>query len=331
MRTDGTMTGSAPQATNPTLANNAGRKILVAVDGSVHSFNALRYLSHLFTDLADIQVHLLFVVPSGGPVLGHEWLDEGDRLLSLRPEARAKVRVGKRFMEEAVLQLGRRGIAPDQVSCSVTLSRMGVAQDIITEARAGYYDALLIGRRGLSKIEELVMGSLSSTIVEQCSDLPIWIVDGKVDSRRFLMPVDETFNSLKAADHLGYILRGNPHVEIVLFHLASYLWNFREADMEELSKQWGEEWCREHLAAPDSLARAPERMLIERGIAPERIRRLEVMGDLGASRKIVEQSVIDQCGTIVIGRRSRHRKRGLFSGVSDQVLALAEHVAVWVV
>ncbi|MDP2107247.1 MAG: universal stress protein, partial [Desulfobulbaceae bacterium] len=62
------------------------RKILAAVDGTVFSFNALRYLGQLFTDLDDIAVHLLYVVPSPPPPIDEQWIDEGDRLLCLPPE-----------------------------------------------------------------------------------------------------------------------------------------------------------------------------------------------------------------------------------------------------
>lgn len=87
------------------------RKILAAVDGSVFSFNALRYLAQLFTDLEDIAVHLLYVVPCPPLPLGSEWIDEKDRLLSLSPEARGRYSRARRFMEEAVLQLGQIGRA----------------------------------------------------------------------------------------------------------------------------------------------------------------------------------------------------------------------------
>ena len=183
------------------------RKILAAVDGSLFSFNALRYLSHLFTDLKGINVHLLCVVPAGPVTIGTEWLKEEERMSMVSKPVRIKLSAARRFMEEAVLQLGRRGIAPNQVSTSVKLSRRGVAADILSEAQKGLYDALLIGRRGVGKIEELFMGSsLSSAMAERCYGLPLWIVTGKVNSRKFLLPVDKSFNSLKAADHLGFIV-----------------------------------------------------------------------------------------------------------------------------
>lgn len=307
------------------------RKILAAVDGSVFSFNALRYLGQLFTDLDGIAVHLLYVVPSPPPAIGAEWMDERDRLLTLTPETRARYAGAKRFMEEAVLQLGRRGISPGQVNCRVQLSRAGVAADIIQEAKKGLYDALLIGRRGVGIIEEMIGGSLSATAARQCSDLPLWIVDGKVDARKFLLPVDSSFNSLKAADHLGFILHGNPYAEICLFNLSALMGGNTEPDWAELRTQWGEGWCSEHLRRADSVFHGPEQILLERGVDQDRISRRHEGGCLAPHKPILRKSVVDEYGTIVIGRRSKSSKKGLFRGVSDKVLSMASQVAIWIV
>ncbi len=307
------------------------RKILAAVDGSVFSFNALRYLGQLFTDLEGIVVHLLYVVPGPPPAIGAEWVEERDRMLSLPKEVQARYRGARRFMEEAVLQLGRRGIAPSQVECRVQLTRQGVAADIVNEARRGDYDALLLGRRGVGGLEAMISGSVSETAARQCYDLPLWIVDGKVNARRFLLPVDTSFNSLKAADHLGFILQGNPYAEIVLLHLAALMGGDTAPDWEELRELWGEEWCEANLRGPDSVHAAPEQLLIERGVAPERISRGRKEGCLRPHGPILRHSVSAECGTIVLGRRSQSKKRGLFAGVSDKVLDLANEVAVWLV
>lgn len=308
------------------------RKIFVPVDGSIYSFNALSYLSYLFTDLEGIHVHLHCVVPAGPLPVAKEWMNELDLMSSISPQARKRMVAAKRFMEEAVLQLGRRGIAPKQVSTCVALSQRDVAGDIMYEARKGNYDALVIGRRGVGKIEEMVMGiSVSAAVTGKCYDMPIWVVDGRVNSRRFLLPVDETFNSLKAADHLGFILQDNPYTEINLFHFAATFGAEKNADRASLNDKWGEEWCGKHLDRADSVYHAPEQMLVERGVSPTKIHRLEEQKGIGASKHIIQQSVLHGQGTIVIGRRDKCVRKGLFKGVSDKLLAIARHLAICVV
>jgi len=307
------------------------RKILAAVDGSVFSFNALSYLGQLFADLDDIAIHLLYIVPGPPPPIGEEWLDETERLIGLPPTAMARWNQAKRFMAEAVLQLGRRGIAAGQIFCHIQLSRVGVAADIIHEAVQRAYDALLIGRRGVGAIEEMIGGSVSNTAAHHSHELPIWIVDGKVNAHRFLLPVDTSFNSLKAADHLGFILQGNPYAEICLLHLSTLFGGNTEPDWPELHALWGETWCAEHLHKPDSVFHGPKQMLLERGVSESRICPHHDSHCFSPHKPILQRSALEQCGTIVIGRRSKAKTTGIFAGVSEKVLDLASGVAIWIV
>ncbi len=306
------------------------RKILVAVDGSIACSNAIRYFGQLFSDLEEIQVHLISVVPAGPVPIGLDWVNEQDRLSSLSPEVRTAMRSAKNNLKKAAHQLHRLGITPQQVSVGVQLTQKGVAADVIHEARQGYYDALLIGRRGLSKIEELFLGSLSSAVAEKCYDLPLWIVDGKVETRKFLLPVDRSFNSLRAADHLGFILKDNPYAEISLMHLSALLGGDTDPDVTALYQAWGKEWCEENLERDDSIYHAPEQILLERGIEPERICRIWEGRCISPHKSIIKRSVDDN-GTIVIGRRAKSEKKGFLKGVSDNIMEMASQVAIWVV
>ncbi len=309
------------------------RKILLAVDGSVQSFNALRYVDQLFTDLPEIYLHLLTIVPCGEMPVGQEWLGEEELRNCVSPGTRKRQATAHRFMEEAVLQLGRRGVAPEQVSTAIQLSRCGVAEDIYHEARQGKYDAVLTGRRGVGKLEEFFAGSsISAAMMAKCYEIPVWIVEGKViNARNFLVPVDRSFNCLKATDHLAFILKDNPYAEITLFHLAPILGSGGVPDWPDLYARWGEEWCREHLGRDDSLFHGPSQSLLDGGFPGERIHRAPHRSGLNAPSQIIQQSLLAEAGTIVIGRRAKDSSKGFFKGVSVQVVELAKEMAVWVV
>ncbi|OGQ99785.1 MAG: universal stress protein [Deltaproteobacteria bacterium RIFOXYD12_FULL_50_9] len=307
------------------------KKILVAVDGSLYSFNAINYLSRLFTDLENVHIHLFCVVSNTMGQAGREWLNEGEILSVASPETRKNLQTAKRFMNEATLQMAHRGIAPEQVSTTVQFNRMSPAKDIMQEARKGMYDALVIGRRGLGRLEKLIVGSTSATILDICHDVPVWIIDGHVDSRKIILPIDGSPNSLRAADHLGFILDGNPHAEITLFNSEAMFAGKDKINPQEFYQQWGEEWCNDHLIRPDSLFHAPEQILLEHHVPAAKIHRLSTKKGFNPSSQIVRQALIDGFGTIVMGRRGGEIAKGIFKGVSDQVIATAEDVAVWIV
>ena len=95
--------------------------------------------------------------------------------------------------------------------------------------------------------------------------------------------------------------------------------------------QWGREWCDEHLGRPDSLFHAPKQLLVQSGIPEESIQWLHTSKGIEAARQTLRQALIDDYGTIVIGRRGKDVKKGLFRGVSDRVVLMGEQVAIWIV
>jgi nucleotide-binding universal stress UspA family protein len=308
------------------------KKILIAVDGSPYSTHSLRYLGQLFQQLPEIHFHLLSLVPaSSAGSAAKDWLTEAELLNTVSPATRNLLATQKKYMLQATDTLKRLGIAEEQVHTSVRLSPRSVAQDIIHEARQGKYDALLIGRRGIGKLEKMIMGSVSATILEKCHDVPLWIIDGQVNSRKFLVPVDGTCHSLKAIDHLAFILAGNPYAEVTLFYSKALLGSHPKIEPKDFYAVWGETWCEEHLRREDSLFHAPKQLLLDSGFPEERIFWKETFMGIDPSRQILRQALIDDFGTIVMGRRGEEASKGLFRGVSDRVLLMAEEVAIWII
>lgn len=314
-------------AATPTIT----RKVLVAIDGSSYSANSISYLARLFGGVADMEFHLFSVMAASIPESQLAWIDENDLKTALNPLDREKHTTIENCMLTAEKLLAEQGIGPHQIKRVIKLARRGVTHDLLHEARTGIYDALLIGRRGLGMVQEMVLGSVSKTILQKCHDIPIWLIDGQVDSRKFLVPIDGTVHSLRAIDHLAFILRGNPHAEVSLFHSPQMFSGKPEMNTPEFRAIWGEEWCAAHLTGPDRLFHAPEQLLLESDFPPERIHRLETSLGLYPSRQIIRQALVDDFGTIVMGRRPGDAKKGMFGGVTDKVLTLAEQVAIWIV
>lgn len=307
------------------------RTILVAVDGSPHSFSILRYLGNIYNGDADIHLHLLCIVPCGELSPGREWLSDQELINSLNPEARKKYNHAKRYMAEAMLQLARNGIDPKQVTTETRLNQSGVCTDILMESRKGNYDALLIGRRGLSKMEALFMGSVSQKILSDCHHLPVWLVDGQVHSDKFLVPIDGTVHSLRAVDHLAFMLKDNPRAEITLFHSSALLADTNTSAKDEFSDVWGKDWCDLHMSDADSIFHAPEQLLLEGNIPANRIHRLHTRRGIHPSRQILRQAMVDEFGTIVMGRRDKDAKKGFIGSITEPVVLMAEGLAVWLV
>ena len=307
------------------------KKILIAVDASVYSSNTLHYLEGLFANLDDIRFHLISVVTCNPSDAAKEWFDELELMNMLTKEEQKRYAAANRYLNKAVAQLGRNGISPEHVTTEVKISTTSPASEVLHVARKGFYDALIIGRRGVSKLEELIMGSVSSTLLGKCHDVPVWIVDGQVNSRKFLVPVDGSHFTLQALDHLCFILQGNPYAEITLFHSSAMFAQKQDLKLGYCNRFLPKEWCQESSQVKDIHFLAPQQMLINSGFPPERIHWLETKKGMYASRQIVRQALIDGYGTIVMGRRDKEIVKGVFGSVTAKVLAMSVDTAVWVV
>lgn len=307
------------------------KKLLIAVDASVYSSNTLHYLERLFANLEDIRFHLLSVITCNPSETAREWFDELELLNMLSKEAQKRYASIKKYLDSAVERLGRNGISPEHVTTEVKISTTSPAAEVLNVARKGYFDALIIGRRGVSKLEELIMGSVSCTLLEKCHNVPIWIVDGQVDSRKFLVPVDGSRFTLQALDHLCFILQNNPYAEITLFHSSAMFAQTHDLKMDFCPQFLPGEWCEAHKDDKELYFLAPRQMLINSGFPPDRIHRLETKAGMYPSRQIVRQALIDDYGTTVMGRRSKEMKKGILGSVTGRVLAMGVNTAIWVV
>ena len=307
------------------------KKLLIAVDASIYSSNTLYYLERLFAGVDDIHFHLLSVITCNPSETAKEWFDELELMNMLSKEAQRRYAKANRYLQSAVERLKRNGISPDHVTTEVKISTTSPAAEVLSVARKGYFDALIVGRRGVSKLEEIIMGSVSTSVLEKCHDVPIWIVDGQVDSRKFLVPVDGSHFTLQALDHLCFILQNNPYAEVTLFHSSAIFAQTQELKMDYCPRFLESDWCETHKDDKELYFHAPHKMLINSGFSSDRIHRLETKKGMYASRQIVRQALIDDYGTIVMGRRSKEMKKGVFGSVTEKVLAMGVDTAIWVV
>jgi len=307
------------------------KKILVAVDGSYCSQNVIRYLAMLFGGHAEMAVHLLSFVPGGPQPPNAQWLTEEDKMEMLSAETKKKIQLTKKHLREEAGFLIHHGFTENQVSSAMEFCRASIATDIIQEMHKGQYDALVIGRRGLGKLQELVLGSVTTAILEKCFNVPFWIIDGEIDSHNFLVPVDGSWRTLKAIDHLAFILGNVADVEISLFHSAAWLTPKRPLGIDKFCDIWGQGWCDEHLSRSDAVFHGPEQLLRESGFDMDRVHRVEESLGPVAALDIMLELRNKKYGTIVMGRRGPDEPKGIFGGVSGRVLRTVNDVAVWLV
>lgn len=139
-------------------------KVLIAVDGSAGSMKSVAFAGAVMGE-ASCRFTLLHVIRSPNEPL----LDTGDD--AVEPEPTVSV-----LFDGAMARLGRAGIAPGRIEAMCVRDVSSRAKAIVDEARSGGYGTIVVGRRGLSRVEEFFIGRVSNKVVQLATDLAVLVV-----------------------------------------------------------------------------------------------------------------------------------------------------------
>jgi nucleotide-binding universal stress UspA family protein len=305
------------------------KKILIATDGSSCSNQSLAYMSMLFADRPEIVFHLVNCVREGHGALP-EPIDDKNSLFPDADEDEERSVVTNSCLNLAKERLIRTGITPERIKCSV-IAAGSISKAIQTEAEQQLVDSILIARRGIGFVGEMLLGSVSADLFRKCHQVPLWIIDGEIRKKNFLLSVDGSCHSLMAADHLAYILSQREDVQIFLYHCRRYFQSKVEYNREQLYPRWDENWCKTYLMGDNPTYDGPFQLLLEAGIPKHRITVLPEATKIDSSSSIINQARRHQCGTIVMGRRRAGLVRGIWGEVASRTIKNTQDMALWIV
>ncbi len=306
------------------------KEILIAIDGSTYSNHSLAYISTLFAADPDVHFHLCTWITAGGSIMPSA-ANSKDSLIPTGSNQEKKTAKAKRYLHKATEKLVRQKIDPERIHSSVHISGYDYAAAIQQKAGKDLVDSVLIGRRGLNGISEMLMGSVSTALFRKCHNTPLWIIDGEVQSKRFLVPVDGSVNSLMAVDYLCHIFEQRSDIQVCLFHCTAIFGKKLQCDPKRFYDKWEKEWCDSNLSGNDCLFNGPKRLLLDAGIPDQHIEILPESTDIEEAHSIVSEAKKQDCGTIVMGRRGKGITKGLFGGVSDRAIKHVQDLALWII
>ena len=307
------------------------KKILLAVDRSRHSEQALRYAAGLH----EKNPHLKWVLFHVQPTISQYLIDEARTKAKARAELEKLMQrsdqAARSLLEEYRSLLVSLGVAEGDVQTITLPRKFGVAKDILEYGTGLLYDAIALGRRGVTGLAELFSGSVSTNIVDNSQLLPVWLVDGKAPSANVLVAVDGSDSALRAVDHLAFIFGGNPDIAITFYHMAPTLADFCPIDFADTDTSGLETIIREgDKACIDRFfARALEK-LAAAGIAEKQVKIDVREGGVRVGKAVLAAYRQGNFGTLVVGRRGMNKK--FFTGsVSRYLVNQFSGGALWVV
>jgi nucleotide-binding universal stress UspA family protein len=79
--------------------------------------------------------------------------------------------------KDAQKRLIESGLDPEQITTRIITGVPSRAGAIMEEARREAAGTIVVGRRGLSKVQEFFIGRVSNKVIHLAKDLAVWVVN----------------------------------------------------------------------------------------------------------------------------------------------------------
>ncbi len=147
-------------------------KIMIAVDDSLHSKNAVRYAARISVWVKNMSYVLFHVQPMLSQYLEDEARTNFKSRNQLNQIKAKNIEASHRLLEQYKSQMVQTGIEESQIQIVTQPKNLGIAKDIIEYALKGRYDALVLGRRGISGLVGFLWGAFHPALCKILKLLP---------------------------------------------------------------------------------------------------------------------------------------------------------------
>ena len=307
------------------------KKILIAIDQSLHSRNAMNYACQLSKEMGGVDFDLYHVQP-----MISQYLTEEARR---QPKARAELEriceqnsaAAEAFLEECKARMKDKGVDDVHIQTITKPRKYGIAKDITLVAEEGIYDAVIIGRRGITGLQELIMGSVTSNLLSSSKTVPIWIVDGETSPGGILIAVDGSPGSLRAVDHAAHILSGYNGTGVGIINIQPKLGDFCEVSPEpENTEALSEALLKSNEKCIADFNQKANGILEKAGIDRTAVKYFDIKQKLFTGKAILNTFDDEGYSTLVIGKTGFGQSPNM-GRVSSYLVQKISKGAIWIV
>lgn len=302
------------------------KHLLVLIDGSERSSRTIAYLTQTpcFRQAEITLYHVFNAIPesywdlSREPCAIHE-------TVSLRAwEHQQRVEIDA-HLENCRQMLLAADFQPQRIHIRVQPRRHGIARDLIAESQKAY-TALLLRRRGTSRIPGLTIGSVAHKLVGNLHRVPLILAGRTPSNGRYLVALDGSTGAQRALDFAIDLLTGS-EAEFLLLNVQRNGSRRRSQKKAEVSVA----------DLPEAVSIHVQDMLLDARVQLEaagfdapHIRSKILTGARSRAGAIVEMAEKADAGTIVIGRKGISQVQEFIMGrVSNKVLHMGRRFNIW--
>lgn len=144
--------------------------ILLCIDSSANSDRAVEYLTQLGNALSEATFCILHIYPEPPP----NYIIKGGTLKDYTQKRELR---GINLISRARTRLLEAGFSEAKISSVVSMAEgMTISQRVLQIRKQGEFGTVIVGKRGISKAEEFIFGSVSNALARQSKEFTVWIV-----------------------------------------------------------------------------------------------------------------------------------------------------------
>jgi nucleotide-binding universal stress UspA family protein len=313
------------------------KKYLIALDGSDTSIEAVNYAAKVLPkDRSEI---VLFLVGTDIPesfwdidAMPEETLKKEE----LEDWITKHNKIFTNTLSKAKKKLIDEGFSEEKVHIKTQPRKIGITRDIIAEASKGYA-ALFIGRKGLTNLRNIPLGSVAGKLVSKLTFTTLVLVGEKPETENILIGFDGSEGSKRSVKLAGQIFCNSPK-KIHIRHVSrsvklvqgDYNLFFTNLDPASMPIEKERVKIRNKKIEPE-LEKAVEK-LKSLGFNPNNSDTGIIEAYLSRALGLYETAEKNNWGTIFIGRKGVSKVQDFIIGrVGEKVIQMAFDKAVWIV
>jgi len=280
------------------------KHLLVTLSERQDGLFGVRFIGNFFTNKEGMKITLLYTTPKAPGI----WeSDPGSDFQRRKSETE-----GRQALDMAKAELVKNGFGPDQVISKLQGRRVSKVMEIIHEGAKGMYDAVVLGRRGLSWLEHSFDESVTRGLLEKTCDFPIWVCRRPdLDRQNVLACVDGSVASDRMVDHIAHILHQESEQSITFLAVGK---KGRIADKDL-----------------DTILSKSREMLISSGFPSDRIH-LKGVEEGSVSKVILKEADEGRFAAVAVGRTGTGQgllEKIFVGSVSRTLFQELEGAALW--
>lgn len=303
-------------------------KFLVLLDGSPRSMRTLDYIAAvrplrkahlvLYQVVSEVPEYYWDMVAETGSAQGIQEMERWRREAQQQSEA---------FMEDARKFLVAAGFHQETIEIKLHNRVVGIARDILEEAKRGY-DGVIMRRRGRGgDIKGVVVGSVANKLLSRLPNITIVLAGIRNQNKKVLMAVDGPVAANRAVDMVAAMLGGYDY-RIELVHVV------RRGESPGSDGAGGMPTNMAELFTNDVQNRLQElrERLLRSGFAETHVSE-KILSDVESrAEAIVAEAETQDCSTIVMGRKGPAGPEDIVTGsVCSKVIHRGREFTVWIV